>query len=348
MGLGSISEVSLREAREMATNWRKVVRQGKDPIKERERLKREASKADTELSVIAQSAFEARKAELKDDGKAGRWFSPIELHVLPKLGKIPVEEIDQQDIKTALSPIWHTKGETAKKAMDRLGIIIRHAAAMGLDVDLMATAKAKELLGRSRQKTKHIPALEWKQMPAFYSTLDGGTRAELALRLLILTAVRSGSLRRARWDDITDDLWIIPAEHMKGKVDDVEPFHVPLSSEALLVLEELKPFERNGLVFPGRDKGIMSDMTMTKFLKDEGYEFRPHGFRSSFRTWCAEATDVPREVAETALAHITGSKVERSYQRSDFFERRRVLMERWGNFLTGGQGAVVQMATSHA
>jgi integrase len=199
MGLGSVSEVSLREAREMAAKWREVVRQGKDPIKERERLKREANKADTTLAVIAQSAFEARQAELKDDGKAGRWFSPIELHVLPKLGKVPVEEIDQQDIKVTLAPIWHTKGETAKKAMDRLGIVLRHAAAMGLEVDLMATAKAKELLGRSRQKTQHIPALEWQQMPAFYSTLDGGTRAELALRLLILTAVRSGSLRRARW-----------------------------------------------------------------------------------------------------------------------------------------------------
>lgn len=331
----------------MAAKWREIVRQGKDPIKERERLKREANKADTTLAVIAQSAFEARQAELKDDGKAGRWFSPIELHVLPKLGKVPVEEIDQQDIKVTLAPIWHTKGETAKKAMDRLGIVLRHAAAMGLEVDLMATAKAKELLGRSRQKTQHIPALEWQKMPSFYSTLDGGTRAELALRLLILTAVRSGSLRRARWEDITDELWVIPAEHMKGKVGEVEPFHVPLSSEALLVLKELKPFERDGLVFPGRDKGIMSDMTMTKFLRDEGYDFRPHGFRASFRTWCAEATDAPREVAEAALAHITGSKVERSYLRGDFFERRRALMERWSNFLTGGQGTIVQMAGSH-
>ncbi|MEC9267461.1 MAG: integrase arm-type DNA-binding domain-containing protein [Pseudomonadota bacterium] len=348
MGLGSALDVSLREARELASKWREVVRQGKDPIKERERLKREASKADTELAVIAQSAFEARQAELKDDGKAGRWFSPIELHVLPKLGKVPVEEIDQQDIKAALAPIWHTKGETAKKAMERLGIILRHAAAMGLEVDLMATAKAKELLGRSRQETKHIPALAWQQMPAFYSTLDGGTRAELALRLLILTAVRSKSLRYARWADISDDLWVIPAEYMKGKLGTTEPFHVPLCAEAVSVLKELKPFERDGWVFPGRDGGVMSDMTMTKYLKDEGYDFRPHGFRSSFRTWCAEATDVPREVAEAAIAHKTGSKVERSYRRTDFFERRRVLMERWGNFLTGGQGAVVQMAASHA
>jgi integrase len=348
MGLGSASEVSLREARELATKWREVARQDKDPIKERERIKRKASKVDTELAVIAQSAFAARQAELKDDGRAGRWFSPIELHVLPKLGKVPVEEIDQQDIKIALAPIWHTKGETAKKAMDRLGIILRHAAAMGLDVDLMATAKAKALLGRSRQKTKHIPALAWQQMPAFYCTLTGETRAELALRLLILTAARSGSLRKARWEDITEDVWIIPAEHMKGKVDLAEPFHVPLSSDALSVLKELKPFERHGLVFPGRDKGVMSDMTMTKYLKDNGYDFRPHGFRASFRTWCAEATDVPREVAEAALAHTSGSKVERSYRRTDFFERRRVLMERWASFLTDSHGTVLQMAVSNA
>lgn len=343
MGLGSASEVSLREARESATKWREAVRQGKDPIKERERQKREASKADTELSVIANYAFEARQAELKGDGKAGRWFSPLELHVLPKLGKIPVEEIDQQDIKMALAPIWHTKGETARKAMNRLGIVLRHAAAMGLEVDLMATAKAKELLGKSRQKTKHIPALEWQQMPDFYSILDQGTMAELALRLLILTAVRSGSLRHARWEHISDDVWEIPAEHMKGKVDATVPFFVPLSTEALIVLNELRMFERDGLVFPGRKTGVMSDMTMTKYLKDEGYAFRPHGFRASFRTWCAEATDVPREVAEAALAHTTGSKVERSYRRTDFFERRKVLMERWGQFLTGSGSNVVQV-----
>ncbi|MEP0941206.1 MAG: integrase arm-type DNA-binding domain-containing protein [Rhizobiaceae bacterium] len=335
MGLGSTSVVGLREAREAANKWREVARQGKDPIKERKRLMREASKADTELATIAISAFEARKAELKDDGRAGRWFTPLKLHVLPKLGKIPVEEIDQLDIKQALSPIWHSKAETARKAMNRLGIVIRHAAAMGLEVDLMATAKAKELLGRSRHRTTHIPALEWQYMPAFYKSLNKGTQTELALRLLILTAVRSGSLRKARWENFSSGRWEIPAGDMKGKVGATTSFCVPLSNEANLVLDQLRPFERNGYLFPGRDRGVMSDMTMTKYLKECGHEFRPHGFRASFRTWCAEATNVSREVAEAALAHQSGSRVERSYKRTDFFESRIQLMESWGKYLGG-------------
>jgi Arm DNA-binding domain/Phage integrase central domain len=156
MGLGSLRDVSLREVRETAAEWRTVARQGKDPIKERERQKREMAKADHTLAVIAEEAFEARKAQLKGDGKAGRWFSPLELHVLPKLGRIPVEEIDQQDIKNTLAPIWHTKADTARKAMNRLGIVLRHAAAMGLDVDMQATEKAKALLGKSRHQPKHV------------------------------------------------------------------------------------------------------------------------------------------------------------------------------------------------
>lgn len=118
-----------RTARDTAEHWRSVVSQGKDPIKERQR--REAAKGDNTLASVAIEAFEARKAELKDDGKAGRWFSPLELHVLPKIGKIPVEEINQQDIKTTLAPIWHEKADTTRKTINRLGIVMRHAAGYG-------------------------------------------------------------------------------------------------------------------------------------------------------------------------------------------------------------------------
>lgn len=334
MGLGSLDYVSIKEAREKAERWRAVARDGTDPIKERQRLRREADKSDTSLKNIAEAAFEARKADLKSDGKSSRWFSPLELHVLPKLGKVPVEEIDQQDIRSTLAPIWHSKGETAKKAMGRLNIVMRYAAAMGLNVDIQAAEKAKELLGRSRAPTTHIPALPWAEVPAFYKTLADGTLTQLALRLLILTAVRSGSLRQARWSEFSDNVWEIPAEHMKGKVDRSVSFRVPLSAEALMVLDELKKFERDGLLFPGQRRGIMSDMTMTNFLKDRRLPFRPHGFRTSFRTWCAEATDVPREVAEVALAHSSGSKVELAYRRTDYLERRQLLMQDWANFVT--------------
>ncbi|MDU8928212.1 Arm DNA-binding domain-containing protein [Alisedimentitalea sp. MJ-SS2] len=139
MGLGGLLFVSLKEAREEAEKWRAVARKGKDPIKELERQRRLAARDDHTLEVVAHEAFEARKAELNGDGKAGRWFSPLELHVLPKIDHVPIEEIDQQDIKNTLAPIWHTKADTARKAMNRVGIVMRHAAAMGLDVDIQAT-----------------------------------------------------------------------------------------------------------------------------------------------------------------------------------------------------------------
>ena len=147
MGLGALSDVSLRQARELAADARSIVADGKDPIIERARKAKEASINDFSLKTIAKEAFEARKAELKGDGTAGRWFSPLEVHILPKLGKVPVTELHQNDIRDVLAPIWHTTSDPAQKALYRRGIVLRYAAAKGIDVDLQATAKAKELLG---------------------------------------------------------------------------------------------------------------------------------------------------------------------------------------------------------
>lgn len=331
MGLGSLQFVSLKEAREEAEKWRSVVRQGLDPIKERERQRREAVRGNHTLNVVAEEAFEARKAELKGDGKAGRWFSPLELHVLPKLGRVPVEEIDQLDVKNALAPIWHTKASTAKKAMNRLGIVLRHAAAMGLDVDIQATEKAKALLGKARHKPKHIPAMAWQEVPEFYASLDEGSVTHLALRLLILTATRSSEVRFCNLSELVDDIWVIPADRMKGGRD----HRIPLSSEAQAVIQRALPFERGGHLFPSVRKGVISDATMSRFMERRGLDARPHGFRSSFRTWCAEETNVPREVAETALAHVVGGSVERAYRRTDYLEQRRGLMEKWTKHVAG-------------
>ncbi|APX17137.1 integrase [Phaeobacter inhibens] len=347
MGLGSLHDVTLGEARRLAEKWRALVREGKDPIKERERLSREAARSDSRLQNVTDAAFEARKAELKGDGKAGRWLSPLELHVLPKLGKVPVEEIDQRDIETVLRPIWHSKAETARKALNRLGIVLKHGAAMGYDVDLQATLKAKALLGKTRATSTKIPALHWQQVPAFYDEIGEATVTQLALKLLILTAVRSGPLRMAEWGEIKDDVWTIPAEKMKSRKDEAEDFVVPLSGEAMRLLDVLRPFERDGLVFPSIRKGPISDMAMTKMLKDRGHDFRPHGFRSSFRTWCAEATDTPDKIAEAALAHSIGTKVQRSYLRTEYFERRKVLMERWSQYVAGSSADVIQLGLSH-
>lgn len=343
MGLGSTQDVTLKEARVLADKWRSVAKQDKDPIKERERERREAARERHTLSVVAKQAFEARKAELKGDGKAGRWFTPLQLHVLPRLGKTPIEDIDQNDIRTTLAPIWHTKADTARKAMNRLNITLRYAAAMGLDVDLQATEKAKALLGRSRHVSKNVPSLSWKEVPAFYVALNEGTLTQLALRLLILTALRSKSVRFAHLDQIDGDIWTVPAENMKGLKGKVEDFRVPLSQEALSVIDQARPFAKDGFLFPNVRRGVISDATMSRYMERQGIEARPHGFRSSFRTWCAEATDVSREVAETSLAHTTGSSVERAYRRTDFLEQRHALMERWADQVTGGSGEVVRM-----
>ena len=342
MGLGAFPEVSLKEARGSAEQWRGMVRKGLDPIKERERQKREAARNMHLLRDIALDAFESRKAELKGDGKAGRWFSPLELHILPKLGKVPVSDIDQRDIRETLAPIWHTKARTAQKAMNRLGICMKHAAALGLDVDLQATDKAKALLGKSRHKIQNIPALPWQDVPGFYQSLNEGTITELGLRLLILTAVRSYPLRFLHLDQIDGDVWTIPAEAMKGRRGATADFRVPLSSEALMVIDEAKPFARDGFLFPGVRKGVISDATMSKYMDRRGMAERPHGFRSSFRDWTAEATNTPREVAETCLVHVAGGSVERAYRRTDFMEQRRVLMQRWASKVIEGGSNVAQ------
>jgi integrase len=333
MGLGAYPDVSLKEVREVADQWRAVARQGLDPIKERERQRREAARNIHKLVDIAHDAFESRKAELKGDGKAGRWFSPLELHILPKLGQVPVAEIDQKDIRDTLTPIWHTKAETARKAMNRLGIVMRHAAALGLEVDLQATDKAKALLGKQRHTVTNVPAMNWRDVPAFYQSLDGGSITELALRLLILTAVRSYPLRFMHVDQIDGDIWTIPAAAMKGRLGATSDFRVPLSAEAQAVIAEARKFARDGFLFPGAKRGVISDMTMTAYMDRRGLSERPHGFRSSFRDWTAEATQTPREVAETCLGHSTGGTVERAYRRTDFLEQRRMLMEKWSGLV---------------
>lgn len=343
MGLGSLIEVSLKDARESADRWRAVAGKGLDPIKERERERREAEKRLHLLREVAEDAYESRKAELKGDGKAGRWFSPLELHILPKLGKTPVAEIDQTGIRDVLSPIWHSKAETARKAMNRLAICMRHAAALGLDVDLQATEKARALLGQQRHKAGNIPALPWREVPAFYASLSDATLTHLALRLLILTGVRSGPLRFLRLEQIEGDVWTIPGEAQKGRKDKTPNFRVPLVPEALAIIEQAKPLARDGYLFPSVRKGVISDATMSRLMERREMAARPHGFRSSLRDWIAETTDTPFDVAETTLAHIVGGKVERAYRRTDFLEQRRKLLERWAQHVTGKSGKLLRL-----
>ena len=182
---------------------------------------------------------------------------------------------------------------------------------------------------------KSIPSLPWQEVPDFYSTLEEATVTHLALHLLILTGLRCKPIRFLRLNEIDGDVWTVPAENMKARLGAAQNFRVPLSAEALAVIEQARPFERNGFLFPSLRKGVISDATMARLMERRGMEARPHGFRSSLRTWLAETTDAPHEVAEAMLAHMTDNKVVRTYRQTDYLDRRRILLERWSDYVTG-------------
>ncbi len=213
---------------------------------------------------------------------------------------------------------------------------------------MQATEKARALLGKQRHKAENIPAMPWQEVPAFYASLDDGSITHLALRLLILTGVRSGPLRFLREDQISGDVWIVPGEAMKGRKDATTDFRVPLVDEALKVIEQARRYARDGFLFPSVRKGVISDATMSRLMERREMEYRPHGFRSSLRDWIAETTDTPYDIAETMLGHTVGGKVERAYRRTDFLEQRRKLLERWANHVTGKGGQVIRIAESRA
>ncbi|MES0016162.1 integrase arm-type DNA-binding domain-containing protein [Mesorhizobium sp. M0036] len=346
MGLGSIADVGLAEARKSADKWRTTVRAGGDPIKERVRQKREAARNLHLLKDVAEDCFDAIKGNLRGQGKAGRWFSPLELHVLPKLGKVPVADLDQVDIRDTLRPLRDVKFETMRKALNRLDMVVRHAAALGLDVDTQVVDKAKALIGASQHKAANIPAMPWHEVPGFYESLSDGSVTHLALRLLILTGVRSRPLRLLQVDHIAGDVWTIPADLMKGREGATGDFRVPLSKEALAVIEQVKRHARGGFLFPSVKRGVISDMTLSRYMERRKLEARPHGFRSSLRDWLAECTDAPHEVAETVLGHKVGGAVVRAYRRTDFIDQRSKLMERWADHCTGKGGNVVQLVSA--
>lgn len=345
MGLGTLSEVSLSEARQQRDKWQAVLQSGKDPISERDRLLAEEladmDRQDPTLQEVAHTVFEARKAGLRGDGERGRWFSPIQLYVLPDLGPRRISEIHQKDIQKTLSKIWRTKPPTAEKAIQRLGIIFKQARLMGLDVDPFTVEAAKHMLGEVRHKAKPIAATPWQEMPDLYPKLAGLGSSRLALRFLILTAVRGMGVRGARFDEIDGDLWTVPAERIKGREGRVDDFRVPLSAEAMKVVGEAREARRSDFLFPSYRDGSITDVAIAKVLNELGEPGRPHGFRTSFRTWVQDTEAASYDVAETALGHILGNKVERSYARSDLLDQRRILMQKWADFVTGTEAKVI-------
>lgn len=330
MGLGRWPDVSIAEARDLAVDARRQVRDGHDPVAARQ-TERQQKKCMT-VSEAIEACFAARQAELKGDGKAGRWMSPLSVHVVPKIGNLPIEQIDQHVLKKTLAPIWHEKADTARKAMNRMSLTLKHAAALGLDVDLQAVMKAQALLGKRRHETKHIPSLPYQDAPKFYRWLCSKEYVSaFALRFMILTVARTSEVRFATSEEIAGDLWTLDPSRTKTASE----HRVPLSPEAVRVLSSRPIMKDANLLFPTARGKPMSDATMSRMMEREGYQARPHGFRATFRTWVEDCTDASFEVKETALGHQVGSDVERAYQRSELLDKRRVLLEQWADFLTG-------------
>jgi len=335
MGLGGLHKVTLAKARQLRDKYQAMVVDGLDPIRQRKKESDLRLVGLETLATVADIAFVARQAELRDDGKAGRWFSPLTLHVLPALGKRPIIEISQTDIQHTLKPIWHAKADTARKAINRLQIVFKHAVAMGLDVDIQAVEKAKALLGKQRHQPTNIPSMPWSEVPAFYASLDQQTPVQLALRLLMLNpGPRSKPVRFLRLEHIEDDVWTVPADLMKGQKGKTSDWRTPLTDESLSIIEAAKPFERNGYLFPNRSgNGVISDASMSRLMERRGLNFRPHGFRSSFRTWAAETAQL-RDIAELCLAHKIYGKVEAAYVRTDYLNERAALAQLWSEHIT--------------
>lgn len=332
MGLGRWPDVSIAEARERAAIARRTLRNGLDPIQERAKSKRTIKRLT--LKEAIDGCFKAKQAELKKDGIAGRWMSPLSSHIIPKLGTIPVEDIDQHALVDTLGPIWHKKPEAARKALNRVNLTLKHAAALGLNADLLATMKAKALMGKQRHEVTHIPSIPYQEAPTFYEWLKTQDMVSaLALQLLILTVARTSEVRLATFDEIDGDVWTLPPSRTKTGRE----HRVPLTAEALAIVRRCRELSSNEFVFPALKEKPISNMAMSTFMKREGYDARPHGFRATFRTWCEECTDASFEAKEATLGHKVDVGVVGAYQRSDRLEQRRNLMNVWADYLLRSQ-----------
>ena len=255
---------------------------------------------------------------------------------MPKIGSKRVDRISTADVMEVLLPIWSTKRETARRVRQRIGAVMKWAVAQGYREDNPAGDAISAALPKNSVRRQHQRALPHAQVPEALGRVRASKAhraTALAFEFLVLTACRSGEVRGARWDEVDDAAatWTVPSERMKAKLE----HRVPLSRPAVAVLDQARELsDRSGLVFPSPTGRVLSDSTLSKLLRELGMGAVPHGFRSSFRDWAAERTNVPREVCELALAHVNSDRVEAAYRRSDLFERRRQLMAEWASYVT--------------
>lgn len=359
IGLGSAKMVrrdgrlepftSLADAREEAQEMRRAFKRGEDPVSERRR----AREAIPTFQDAAKMVHAEHAPGWKNDKHTAQWLSTLETYAFPKLGDLPVNQIDGPMVRDVLAEIWLTIPETARRVRQRIGTVLDFAHAKGWrEAEAPMRSVSRGLPKQSKTK-EHLAAMPWRDVPDFVAglsdTLTAGEPVRLALEFLILTAARSGEVRGMCWSeiDLEAQSWTIPVERMKGN----RLHRVPLSARAVEILNRMHELRRteksDALVFEGRKRGKpLSDMTLTMPLKRAGIPYTVHGFRSAFRDWCGEATNTPREVAEACLAHALQNRVEAAYARTDHFEKRRAVMDKWAAFLSGAAGNVVPLSRS--
>lgn len=339
LGLGSASLVTLAEAREMARDYRKAAREGRDPIAERKR-----DIAVPTFQEAIQKVFDLHEPSWRNKKHAAQFRSTLEQYVAPVFGRKKISDVTSQDVMQALMPIWLTKAETARRVKQRIGVVMKWAIAQGYRPDDPSNA-IEQALPKASRTVKHRKSIHYGEVASCLAAVQASqanASTKMAIELLILTATRSGEVRLATWPeiDLARGIWTIPAERMKGNVEHI----VPLSTRAVEVLTAARGLGKGDLVFPGAKAGRpMSDMTISKLIKELGFNADIHGFRTSFRVWAQERTNASFEVSEKALAHKTQNKVVAAYARSDLLEKRRKLMQRWADHLAQVGGNVVKI-----
>lgn len=344
MGLGGYPDIGVADARQKAREARLKIEQGVDPILLRKQAKSELMALQATDKTFEQAAGEYIKIHAdswSNDKHRKQWESTLAAYAFPVVGKLSLRHIRQEHILKILEPIWTTKTETATRVRGRMESILDWAKVKGLrsgenpaawkgHLDHMLPAPTR------LKKIEHLTAVPVREMPGFMVKLrQAAGIAAQALEFLILTAARSGEVRGITWEEVSldDALWIVPAERMKMKKE----HRVPLSNRAVDILKSPPRIDGNPLVFPAPRGSQMSDATMSAVLKRMNVDATVHGFRSSFRDWCGDYTNYPRDLAEQCLAHGADDPVEAAYRRGDALERRREIMNEWSKFIAGHQ-----------
>ena len=338
LGLGSFPVTTLAAAREAALTNKRVVREGGDPLKAKQALLSIPTFEEASLKV-----YELNRPTWTNPKHASQFINTLRTYVFPLIGEKKISEIATSDVMAVLTPFWTVKPETARRVRQRIGTVMKWAVAQGYR-DYDPAQNVKEALPKQNKVQNHRKALPYSEVADCISAIqnsNSATSTKLALEFLILTASRSGEVRNACWEEFTLEggqqypvpIWRIPASRMKANREHI----VPLSKRCMTILEQAQSLsDGSGLVFIGTRPGkALSDMTLSKLVKELGYDAHVHGFRTSFKTWAQEKTDFPDEVSEMALAHTISNKAKAAYARSNLLEKRVELMESWAVFLEG-------------